>query len=105
MPTAPADIALSMSFFRANEIVTSPKYRWSCRDRGTEPFVILQWTHSGEGIFESARGIQRVPPDHALLAVVPQDATYYYPADAREPWTFSWFNWYGTWACELFRRF
>jgi AraC-like DNA-binding protein len=102
---SPADIALFMSFFRTKETVASPKYRWSCQDRGTVPFVILQWTLSGEGIFESPRGIQRVPPDHAFIAVVPQNASYYYPPDAREPWTFSWLNWYGTLACELFRRF
>ena len=107
MPSAPVptDIALSMPFFRSSETVTSPKYRWLCHDRGTESFVILQWTLSGEGVFDGSQGPQRVRLGHAFLAVLPEKSTYYYPPEAREPWTFSWFNFYGTFACDLFRRF
>lgn len=101
----PGDIAISMPYYRDRQTVSSPRYRWSCQDRGAEPFVILQWTRSGEGMFEGRHGAQRVPRDHAFIAVVPEASIYYYPPEAREPWVFTWMNWYGTFACELFRRF
>jgi len=99
------DIAFSMPYFRLEESISSPRYRWNCFDRGAERFVIMQWTHSGEGVYENRRGPQRVPKDHAFISLVPERATYYYPPDAREPWVFSWINWYGTLAYEIFRRF
>jgi AraC-like DNA-binding protein len=46
-----------------------------------------------------------VPKGHAFLAVVPERSCYYYPPDATEPWVFSWTNWYGAFACDLFRQF
>jgi AraC-like DNA-binding protein len=67
--------------------------------------VILQWTVSGEGIYEDARGAVPVPPEHAFLAVVPEDASYYYPPDHDDPWVFTWINFYGPVACDLLRRF
>jgi len=99
------DIGFSMPYFRLEESISSPRYRWNCHDRGGERFVIMQWTHSGEGVFENRRGPQRVPKDHAFISLVPERASYYYPPDAREPWVFSWTNWYGTLAYEIFRRF
>jgi AraC-like DNA-binding protein len=102
---SPANIDISVPYFQANEMVSTPRYRWNCADRGAEPFVILQWTHSGEGVYENRRGAQRVPKDHAFVAVVPEDSSYYYPPDATEPWVFGWMNWYGAFACDLLRRF
>jgi AraC-like DNA-binding protein len=99
------DIAFSMPYFRLKESISSPRYRWNCSDRGEERFVIMQWTHSGEGVFENRRGAQRVPKDHAFISLVPERATYYYPPEARDPWVFTWANWYGTLAYEIFRRF
>jgi len=103
--TPPAEIDISLPYFQANETVSTTRYRWNCHGRGTEPFVILQWTLSGEGVFENRRGAQRVPTGHAFLAIVPEPSSYYYPPDAAEPWVFSWMNWYGAMACDLFRRF
>ncbi len=100
----PGDLAISLPYFQVDQIVTTPRYRWNCHERGAEPFVILQWTQSGEGIFEGSRGAQRVPKDHAFIAIVPERSSYHYPAEAREPWVFTWMNWYGTFACDLFRR-
>ncbi|HEX4139649.1 MAG TPA: helix-turn-helix domain-containing protein [Candidatus Methylacidiphilales bacterium] len=100
-----ADIALSMPYLNREESVNSPRYRWNCFDRGAAPFVILQWTLSGEGVYENRAGRRRVPKDHAFLAIVPERSTYYYPPEAREPWVFTWVNWYGAFACEIFRRF
>jgi AraC-like DNA-binding protein len=61
MPASPdaPDIALSMTNFMVNQTIASPRYHWNCHDRGPAPFVILQWTQSGEGIFENRRGVQR----------------------------------------------
>jgi AraC-like DNA-binding protein len=98
------DIGFSMPYFRLEESTSSPRYRWNCFDRGGERFVIMQWTLSGEGVFENRRGLQRVPKDHAFISLVPERASYYYPPDAREPWVFTWVNWYGTLAYEIFRR-
>ena len=79
-----------MPYFRIGETVSSARYRWNCQDRGDEPFVILQWTHSGEGVFESRRRRPApVPADHAFVAVVPErfDATIIRPTQ-QEPWIF-----------------
>jgi AraC-like DNA-binding protein len=101
--TSPADIAISMPFFHVNDAASTPRYRWNCHDRGAASFVIMQWTLSGEGIFENRRGAHRVPKDHAFIAILPDRSTYYYPPDARAPWVFTWLNWYGSLACDLFR--
>lgn len=93
-----------MPYFRLNEAISTSRYRWNCHDRGVEPFVILQWTHSGEGIYETRTERLHVPENHAFVAVLPERSTYYYPPDAREPWVFSWVNWYGAFACEIFRQ-
>jgi len=98
------DIELTIPYLRRKEIVSKSRYHWNCWDRGSSPFVILQWTLSGEGIFEGRQGRFRVPTDHAFIAVVPERSTYYYPPEHREPWVFSWLNFYGALACDLFRK-
>jgi AraC-like DNA-binding protein len=95
---------LSIPYARKEERVSSPRYRWNSLERGTRPFVILQWTLSGEGRLDCAQGTLRVPEDHALIVVVPEKSTYYYPAESREPWTFGWLNFYGELSCSLFRK-
>jgi len=87
------------------QVVANSRYRWNCWDRGSNSFVILQWTHSGEGIFEGKEGRFRVSADHAFIAIVPEQSTYYYPPEHREPWVFSWLNFYGSLACDLFLKF
>ncbi len=98
-------IELSVPYSHRRQSVSSSRYRWNCWDRGSNPFVILQWTLSGEGIFEGKEGRFRVPTDHAFIAIVPEQSTYYYPLEHREPWVFSWFNFYGSLACDLFLKF
>jgi len=66
--------------------------------------VILQWTLSGEGAFATKRGTFPVPANHALIAVIPERSTYYYPPEQMEPWVFTWLNFYGALACDLFRK-
>jgi len=79
----------------------SPLYYWDNRQRGPNPFVIIQYTERGEGIFEIKGKRYSVRPGHAFIALVPEDSRYYYPSDAREPWAFAWINFYGDLAIHL----
>ncbi len=99
------DIELAVPYTQRKEIVSSSRYRWNCWDRGSNPFVILQWTLSGEGVYEGKEGRFQVSADHAFIAVLPEQSTYYYPPEQKEPWIFSWFNFYGPLACDLFLKF
>ena len=99
-------IHFSVPIFKPEETVSSLRYRWNCRDHGTDPFVIIQWTLSGEGIFETEQGVTHVvPPGFAFIAIIPEGSRYYFPPKAKEPWTFGWINIYGAVACEVFRKF
>jgi len=102
--TPGSGIELSVPYLQRREVVSNSRYRWNCWDRGKNPYVILQWTLSGEGVFEGKKGRFRVPADHAFIAVVPEPSSYYYPQDQREPWVFSWLNFYGSMACGLFLK-
>jgi AraC-like DNA-binding protein len=99
------DIEISVPYFEIEQTISSPRYHWGCQDRGDEPFVIVQWTLSGRGIYEDSKGPVPVPAGHAFLAVVPEHSTYYYPPDGREPWVFTWINLYGSLGCDLARKF
>lgn len=99
------DIAITVPYSNVGETVTSPRYRWNCFDRGDEPFVTIQWTLSGSGVYEDEHGPKPVPPEHAFIAIVPERAVYYYPPTNQEPWVFTWLNFYGSFACEIMRRF
>jgi len=106
MKAALADNALIFSTPTTEQVITArSRYRWDSRHRGETPFVILQWTQSGEGVYENERGRWPVPVDHAFIAVVPENSAYYYPPEGREPWAFTWLNFSGTLACTLFRAF
>ena len=97
-------IDITVPYLQRKQVVVNSRYRWNCWDRGKNPFVLVQWTFSGQGIVEGEQGRHRVPPDHAFIAVVPERSSYYYPPEFREPWVFSWLNFYGTLACDLFRK-
>ena len=99
------DIDIFTPYFQVGETVSTARYHWKCHDRGDEPFVILQWTLSGEGIFENANGPQPVPADHAFIAIVPEESHYYYSPAQQHPWIFTWLNFYGSFACDLMKRF
>lgn len=105
MPENPArDVEIAVPYSLRRQVVSSARYRWNCWDRGKNRFVIVQWTLSGEGVLEGKQGRLRVPADHAFIAVVPERSTYYYPPEQREPWIFSWLNFYGSLACDLFLK-
>ena len=96
------DIEIIVPYLRRKETISNSRYHWNCWERGKEPFVILQWTLSGEGIYDCDKGRLPVPAHHAFIAVAPERSSYYYPPDSREPWVFSWLNFYGSFACDLF---
>ncbi len=95
---------LTVSYQRKEESVSTSRYRWNSWERGNVPYVILQWTLSGEGRLDCAQGALRVPAGYAFVVVVPERSSYYYPPENREPWVFSWLNFYGEFACDLFRK-
>ena len=87
-----------------DETRANARYRWGCRNRGTEPFVILQWTHEGSGVFRHGGTEYPVPAATAFISVLPEEAEYGFPAGAPGPWRFSWINFYGALACGMWRR-
>ncbi len=105
MPTLDATFLLYSPFSRHRETVFSTRYYWDNARRGNHPFVIIQKTLSGCGVFERGRVAQPVPEDHAFIAVVPEESVYYYPREATEPWALSWMNFYGDFASRLISSF
>ena len=98
-------IGISVPYFQIEQTISSARYRWGCEDRGDKPYVIIQWTLSGEGIYENRHGAVPVPAGHAFIAIVPERSSYYYPPTAQEAWIVTWINLYGSFACELARKF
>lgn len=95
---------LSMPYSNSMEMVHSPRYQWDCFDRGNVPFVILQFTLKGRGCFSTRGRTHDVPAGSAFVSLVPEQARYFYPPDAREPWAFSWLNFYGALSLDLWGR-
>jgi AraC-like DNA-binding protein len=102
--TSLAEGLLQVPFGSALERRTSPRYHWDNLQRGADPFVIFQYTLRGEGIFAWDGRTFRVPPGHAMIAFVPEASRYFYPEGAREPWVFSWLNFYGELSLALWRE-
>jgi AraC-like DNA-binding protein len=96
-----AEGLLHVFFGRFREVRDSPRYRWDNARRGSDPFIIMQLTRRGEGVFEVEGRAHRVPAGHAFIAVMPEDSAYYYPETATKPWVFSWLNFHGELALEL----
>jgi AraC-like DNA-binding protein len=94
---------ISLPFGTVREEAASARYSFDNRNRGPVPFVIIQRTLSGSGQFRWQGRMYPVPAGHAFLAVVPEPSAYAYPADATEPWVFSWLNFYGSVALALAR--
>lgn len=97
-------ILLSFPFGDKLESVSSPRYRWDNARRGKEPFVILQWTLEGEGIFEWRGECHPVKAGNAFICIAPEQSRYYYERQSPEPWKFAWVNFYGPLGESLFRQ-
>lgn len=96
-------LRISLPFGAIEERRNSPRYIWNCRDRNDDQFVIIQRTISGMGMFVWEGRSFPVPKDHAFIATIPEDSTYFFPPESREAWTFSWLNFYGPLAVTLSR--
>lgn len=95
---------LSIPFAASLETQTSPRYDWRCHGRGRDAFVILQYSLSGCGRFQLGERVYDAPAEHAFIALVPEKAGYFYPVDAREPWSFCWVNFYNPLSIQLWKR-
>lgn len=96
-------LRISLPFGAMEERRNSPRYVWNCRDRSDDQFVIIQRTISGTGMFIWEGRSFPVPPDHAFIATIPEDSTYFFPPESKVAWTFSWLNFYGPLAVTLCR--
>lgn len=85
------------------ERVTKSTYYWDSRHRGQDEYVIFQLTESGSGIFELQGKEFVIPAGHAFVAIAPEDSSYRYEDPLGRPWEFSWMNFLGDHAVELFR--
>ena len=97
----------SVPFGVASETVAHPRYCWDSASRGTNVFVIFQYTLAGTGVFEFGGKRYEVPEGHAFIAITPERSRYYYPPDyppeGREPWTFCWLNFYNRISVDAWR--
>ena len=94
---------ITIPFGSSMERQETPRYRWDSRHRGVDSFVIFQYTHSGRGEISFGGRDHPVPPGHAFIAIVPEASSYGFPPSAVEPWVFSWINFYGDLAVQLWR--
>jgi AraC-like DNA-binding protein len=92
---------LQIPFSREKEVRAWPRYHWDNAQRGTDPFVILQYTLQGRGILEIDGVRHPVPPGHAMIALVPEKSRYY--CAENQPWVFSWLNFYGELGLRLWK--
>jgi AraC-like DNA-binding protein len=99
----PLEGLLQVPFGHLDERRSTPRYHWDNRQRGSDPFVIVQCTEAGEGVFELEGQPHRVPQGQAFIALLPEDSRYYLPEGADGPWEFSWINFYGDFALQLWR--
>lgn len=97
-------IRISSPFGVSFETTQTSRYQFSNDRRGAEPFVILQWTFSGAGAVHFQNKTHAVPANHAFLVIVPEESSYFYPPEAREPWSFGWINFYGELGIRLCRQ-
>ncbi len=94
---------ITIPFGASREREDNPRYRWDNHERGGDSFVIFQYTHSGRGEIAFGGRDHPVPPGHAFIATVPEASCYAFPRTAPEPWIFSWLNFYGDLALQLWR--
>lgn len=99
----PDFLRISLPFGEREERITSPRYIWDSRKRGDGQFVIIQRTISGAGMFIWEGQSFPVPEDHAFIATIPEESSYYFPPESKEAWRFSWLNFYGPLALALCR--
>lgn len=93
---------IQVPFCTPLETRSAGEYHWYCHARGSVPYVILQWSLEGAGYFRNKHGKWTIPPGHAFVTVLPEEAEY---GCDRGRWTFSWLNVYGDLGVQLWRQF
>lgn len=101
MTRPPSALTISIPFGNTDEAATSTRYHWASDQRGSDSFVIIQRTRSGTGAFRWQGRVWEVPAGHAFVCFVPEPSAYFFPDEAKEPWRFSWLNFYGPLAASL----
>lgn len=96
-------LMIQVPYGEQREITNSSDYFWNSEARGKDPFVIIQRTLSGRGIFEFEGTRHEVPQGHAFIAIIPEASCYLYPREGTEPWVYSWLNFYGPLGLQLAR--
>jgi len=87
-----------------HETVKRLNYRWRNDRRGDQPQVILQRTFSGIGCFRIGRRRHLVPPGHLFIALVPENAEYWFDPALAPHWRFHWLNLAGGFAHNIWRQ-
>jgi AraC-like DNA-binding protein len=100
----PTEGLIEVPFAQLRQVESSIRYDWNNALRGDDPFVMLQFTERGEGCFEFGGIVRAVPRHHVFIGTLPETSRYFYPASAREPWVFSWINFYGELSLRLWRE-
>lgn len=101
----PTPLLLSVPYGQGLQIVNSTRYYWDSSQRGGGPFVILQCSKEGTGVFELEGESWTLSPGTAFIAIVPEASRYYFPKQATEPWKVSWLNLYGSLAISYMAEF
>jgi len=85
---------------------TDTRYAHSAATRRDPSDYTFQLTLSGYGVFEKGGEAELLTPGKGFLCDVRNDADYryYYPEEAKEPWTFVYFQFRGSSAIEIARR-
>lgn len=99
------DVLLRLVSASPHETASGPSYRWNNRVRKTGG-SIFQFTWTGRGCLQRGGRIQSCGPGQALVMQEGDATSYFYPAEDRGPWTYTWINFQGAaplWR-ELIRR-
>ncbi len=93
----PSVLPVPMLVSAGVEAQTDPeRYQWDGLRRSwdekcprDQEYVVIQYTLDGEGLYQDARGEQRLGPDRGFIALVPSEHRYGLPPG--RTWTFCWF--------------
>ncbi|MDB6093326.1 MAG: AraC family transcriptional regulator [Verrucomicrobia bacterium] len=100
----PAPDPFSVVHVGAEEVQTSPAYRFDNSRREGEFALVIQRTVSGSAWFRDERSTQPVPAGHAMLFSHREATGYGYPVEASEPYRLRFLAFSATGVAELFDR-
>jgi AraC-like DNA-binding protein len=89
----------------AEERATTADYFFDNTRRSTSPYVILQQTLSGVGMFCLGRKKHPVSEGELFIALVPEPSRYYFDPAKADHWKFRWINLSGRSAVSMWGEF